>query len=205
MGYQLEGSLLEVCNCNILCPCWVGEDPDPGTCDAAQAWRIDRGTIDGVDVSGRTIALINHIPGNVLHGNWSVILFVDDGATPAQEEALFAVWTGKKGGPVADLAGLFGEVKATERVPITFLVERGKGTLRIGGGMTPIAEAELAPFQGATGSATTLVDTVFSTIPGSPVYVGKADSYTREGAAYGLSDLDLAGHNALQGHFRFQA
>jgi hypothetical protein len=44
MGYHLEGSLLEVCNCNILCPCWVGEDPDRGTCDAAQAWRIDCGS-----------------------------------------------------------------------------------------------------------------------------------------------------------------
>ena len=57
MSYHLEGSLLEVCNCNVLCPCWVGEDPDRGTCDAAQAWRIDRGTIDGLDVSGRIIAL----------------------------------------------------------------------------------------------------------------------------------------------------
>ena len=96
MSYHLEGSLLEVCNCNILCPCWVGEDPDRGTCDAAQAWRIDHGTIDGLDVSGRIIALINHIPGNVLAGNWTVAFYVDDEATPAQQEALVSVWTGKK-------------------------------------------------------------------------------------------------------------
>ena len=43
MTYQLEGSILEVCNCNILCPCWVGEDPDRGTCDSVMAWHIDRG------------------------------------------------------------------------------------------------------------------------------------------------------------------
>ena len=24
MGYQLEGRLLEVCNCRVLCPCWIG-------------------------------------------------------------------------------------------------------------------------------------------------------------------------------------
>ncbi len=123
MGYQLEGSILEVCNCEILCPCWVGEDPDRGTCDSVIAWHVDRGTIDGLDVSDRTIALINHIPGNVLNGNWTVVFFVDDGTTPEQQEALLGVWTGKKGGPVADLAQLFGEVTATERVPITFLVE----------------------------------------------------------------------------------
>jgi hypothetical protein len=205
MSYHLEGSLLEVCNCNILCPCWVGEDPDPGTCDAAQAWRIDRGTIDGLDVSGRIIALINHIPGNVLAGNWEVAFFVDDGATPAQHEALISVWTGKKGGPVADLAGLFGEVKSVERVPITFLVEGGKGTLRIGGGMTPIAEAELVPFQGATGTTTTLLDTVFSTIPGSPAYVGKAETYRRNSSQLGFKDINLTGHNAIQGSFEFEA
>ena len=33
MAYKLEGSLLEVCNCEVLCPCWVGVDPDNGIGD----------------------------------------------------------------------------------------------------------------------------------------------------------------------------
>ena len=33
MAYHLEGRLLEVCDCRVLCPCWIGEDPDNGTCD----------------------------------------------------------------------------------------------------------------------------------------------------------------------------
>ena len=45
MAYQLEESILEVCTCNILCPCWVGEDPDPGTCDAAMVYHFDKGNI----------------------------------------------------------------------------------------------------------------------------------------------------------------
>src|SRR5262245_38851819 len=52
MSDQVEGRLLEVCTCGILCPCWVGEDPDGGTCDSALAWRIDNGNIEGIDVSG---------------------------------------------------------------------------------------------------------------------------------------------------------
>jgi hypothetical protein len=24
-AYVLEGTLLEACNCNVLCPCWIGE------------------------------------------------------------------------------------------------------------------------------------------------------------------------------------
>src|SRR5512146_1719727 len=64
MGYQLEGRLLEVCNCRGLCPCWIGEDPDFKTCDTIVAWHFDKGKINGVDVSDRTIALIAHVPGN---------------------------------------------------------------------------------------------------------------------------------------------
>ena len=68
MSYRLEGSILEVCNCRVLCPCWIGEDPDQGTCDSVLAYHFDRGVVEGVDVSGLTLALIAHIPGNVLKG-----------------------------------------------------------------------------------------------------------------------------------------
>ena len=126
IAYRLEGQLLEVCTCNILCPCWVGEDPDGGTCDGVLSWHIDKGSVNGIDVSGRTFAILTHIPGNILKGNWRVVVFVDDGATAEQQQALIDVWTGKLGGPVADLAQLVGEVIAVERVPIRFKVEGGR-------------------------------------------------------------------------------
>jgi hypothetical protein len=117
MSYHLEGRLLEVCNCRVLCPCWIGEDPDFGTCDTIVAWHFDKGTIDGVDVAGRTIAMIAHVPGNILQGNWTAAVYLDDKVTKAQEEALLAVYTGKKGGPIADLAKLVGKVVSVEKVP----------------------------------------------------------------------------------------
>lgn len=200
MAYQLEGRLLEVCTCNILCPCWVGEDPDAGTCDGTLAWRFDQGTIDGVDVSGLTFAVLAHIPGNILDGNWRVVAFVDRNATPEQEEAILGVYTGKKGGPVADLAELIGEVVEVRRVDFTFDVQQGKGTLRIGDDV----EAELLPYLGAGDRPTALSDTIFTTIPGSPAYVGKAPKYRASAAAIGV-DVDLQNHNAIQGTFRFEA
>jgi hypothetical protein len=199
MAYQLEGRLLEVCTCNTLCPCWVGEDPDSGTCDGVLSWQVDRGTVDGVDVSGHNLTILTHIPGNILKGNWRVVVYIDDKATDRQQEALLNVWTGKLGGPVADLAQLVGEVMAVERVPMSFGVEGGKGTLHIG----PI-EAEMAPFKGATGEATTMHDTVFTTIPGSPAYPGKASQYKVNAPNYGFN-IDLQGHNSVQGTFRFEA
>jgi hypothetical protein len=200
MAYQLEGSLLEVCTCNILCPCWVGEDPDGGTCDGLFAWHIDKGSVNGTDVSGRTFGFVAHIPGNVLDGNWRIVVFLDEGASEEQQQALLDVWTGKLGGPVADLAQLVGEVLGMERVPVTYKVEGVKGTMKYG----DYATATLEPFKGATGESTALHDTIFTTIPGSAAFVGKAESYKVDLPKYGF-DIDLEGHNAVQGSFRFAA
>lgn len=199
MGYRVRGSLLEVCDCEILCPCWVGENPDNGTCRSILAYHVDEGEIDGVDVAGLTLALTVYIPGNVLDGNWRAVMFVDDRATDEQEQALLAVWSGKKGGAIADFAQLFGEIVAVERAPIVFTVVQGKGTVKI----ADVAEAELEPFRGPTGEPTRLVESIFSTIPGSPAYVGKAARYRMKSEALDV-DLDLEGHNAIQGEFLFE-
>jgi hypothetical protein len=200
MGYHLEGRLLEVCNCNVLCPCWIGEDPDNGTCDTIVAWHFDKGAIDGVDVAGTTIAMIAHVPGNILKGNWKAAVYVSDNATPPQKAAILNVYTGKLGGPVGDLAKLVGEVVSVESVPISFDVQGGKGTIKIG----DAGYAELEPYVSAAGKTTTLTDTVFSTVPGAPVFVGKSPRYRAKNEKVGI-DLDIKDHNALQSVFVFDA
>jgi len=200
-AFDVEGRLLEVCNCNAICPCWVGLDPDLGSCESILAWAVDRGTVQGVDVSDRIIGLSVHIPGNVLAGNWKAVVYVDDRCTEVQQEALLNVFTGKLGGAIADLAALIGEVVAVERVPITCTVREGQGVLTFG----TVAEARLSGFKGATGEATTLLDSVFSTIPGAPAYPGTASVFRRSESHHGLADVDISGRNAVQGSFRFTA
>ena len=201
MAYKVEGTLLEVCTCEILCPCWVGEDPDNPTCDSIMAYHVDSGSVNGTDLSGRTLALITDIPGNVMKGNWKAAVFVDDGANDEQHQALVDVWTGKLGGPIADLAQLIGEVVSVERVPITYEIEKGRGTIKIG----DFAEADMEPFRGPTGDVTTLNESIFTTIPGAPAWVAKAGKYIRNvSSKYGLRDTNLEGHNAIQGTFRFE-
>ena len=199
MAYKLEGSILEVCDCKVLCPCWIGEDPDNGTCQSALAYHFDRGVIDGVDVSGLTLALEAFIPGNVLNGNFRAQIYIDERASKEQEAALLSVFTGKQGGPVADLARLIGEVVKVERAPIRFEVKEGTGTLRIGNS----TEAEMQPYRGPTGKSTTLVESIFSTIPGSPAYVAKASMFRMRNQTVGV-DVDLRNHNAIQGQFAFE-
>ena len=196
MSYQLEGRLLEVCTCKILCPCWVGEDPDLDYCDGLLGWHVDKGKVNNTDVSGHALVVLAHIPGNILKGNWSVRIYVDDKATAEQKDALVGVWTGRQGGPVADLAKLVGKVIAVEQVPITFDIKGVNGTLKVGN----VIDAGLRPFQGATGKDTALYDTIFTTIPGSPAYVGKASHYKVNAPEF---QIDLKDHNAVSGSFRF--
>jgi hypothetical protein len=194
--YDLKGTLLEACSCNVLCPCWIGEDPDRGTCQAVIAWHFDEGTIKGVDVAGRTLAGAVFIPGNILQGNWKVALYVDDGATEEQMESILDAYTGKLGGPLADLAQLIGEVLTVEKAPIRHELKGVAGTLRIG----DFASADMSPYTSADGTVTTLHNSIFSTVPGSPAYVGKTGHYEVKLPQFGF-EWSYDGSNAIQSDY----
>ncbi|MCC8396379.1 DUF1326 domain-containing protein [Paraburkholderia sp. MMS20-SJTR3] len=200
MSYQLMGSILEVCECKVLCPCWIGEDPDNGVCRSALAYHYETGTIDGIDVSGLTVAFAAFIPGNVLKGGWRVAMFVDERASDAQFEAIVAAHSGKRGGPLADLVQLIGELVSVDRAAIEYTVVDGKGRMKVG----ETIDAELEPYRGPTGEPTKLVESIFSTIPGSPAFVGKANYFRLRHDKLDL-DLSLSGHNAIQGSFSFES
>lgn len=200
MSYQLEGSLLEVCTCNAICPCWVGEDPDGGSCKGTIAYRVDNGTIDGVDVSGLTLGLLANIPGNAMAGNWEVAIFVDDQATGEQEKALLSAFTGKQGGPLADVAQVVGDVVSIQRAKIDVDVNEGSGSMRIGDAMS----AEMQGLKGSNGKPTKLYDAVFSFREGAPAYPGKAATYRMTCPSLGI-ELEMREHNSVQGAFSFAA
>jgi hypothetical protein len=193
-GYQFQGTLLEACTCDVLCPCWIGEDPDNGTCQAVVAYHFDRGTIRGVDVSGLTLANVAFIPGNVLAGNWQLHMFVDERATDEQMQAIVDAFSGKLGGPLADLAELIGEVKAVVRAPVSHEVVEGRGTLTVGGDKVA---AVMEPYRGPDGSVTTLHNSIFSTVPGSPAWVGKAERFAVNIPEHGWT-YEFEGRNAIQ-------
>jgi hypothetical protein len=196
--YELEGTLLEGCSCLSVCPCWVGEDPDDGRCASFNAYHFDRGTIRGVDVSGLSFIDVCDIPGNVLTpGTWRVVSFVDDRASDEQYQAILDAYRGRLGGPLADLAGLVGEVVAVERAPIVHEIRNGTGTLRIG----EVVSAEMEPYRGPDGTITTLRDSAFSTVPGSPAYVARAGHHTVNLPQYGMV-WSFEGRNAIQSDWR---
>ena len=197
--YSLQGTLTEACSCNVLCPCWIGEDPDGGECYAVVAWHLDSGHVTGIDVSGRSVVAITHIPGNILAGNWEVVMFVDEHSSAEQRDALVKVFSGQLGGPLADFAQPIGTVKGVESVPISHQVRGGTGTLHIPG----VVEAEMEPYRSPQGSVTTLRDSIFSTVPGSPAWVSKASRHRVSLPHYGMS-WEYEGRNAIQADWRME-
>src|SRR5262249_19323106 len=85
--------------------------------------------------------------------------------------AMLEAFTGKLGGPLGDLwEALIGEVKGVEFVPITHQVEGGSGALSVPG----LVETAIEPYRRHDSSITTLQNSVFSTVPGSPAWLAKA-------------------------------
>src|SRR5262249_49560265 len=132
-------------------------------------------------------------------GNWKVVPIVDTRATPEQKEMILAVHTGRLGGPLAELAQLMGEVPAVYDAPIHFDMHEGKGTIRGG----DLIAAEMQPYSDSQGRPTKLVDTVFSTIPGSPAYPGKAMVHKVDLPQHGMQ-WEFSGRNAILGDFKFE-
>ena len=196
-GYLLEGTLLEACSCGVLCPCWVGENPDLGECFAAIAWHYDKGRIGNIDVSGLTAVSITHIPGNILTPkSWRAVLFIDAKATDDQKNAIVGAIAGEYGGPLADLFQLVGKVEAVKSAPI---VEDGHGVLEIPG----VLEAEMEPYRNSDGRMTTLRDSIFSTVPGTPAYVSKQSRYRVNLPEFGMV-WEYKNSNAVQADYRME-
>jgi len=83
--------------------------------------------------------------------------------------------------------------------PIDYQIHEAQGSIRVG----DVLSAEMAPYRSADGKPTKLVDSIFSTIPGSPAYVAKASHHQ-----VNLPEFDFvweySGKNAIQGAFRFE-
>jgi hypothetical protein len=135
MSWTVEGTYFENCNCDFACPCSVTSFASPATqdrCNVVLAYHIQRGQIDGVDVSGHSVAVVADAPGKMLDGNWRVGLIIDDKASKEQMDKLAGVFSGQMGGPMASLAPLIGEVLGIEQQPIEFNESGRKHHLKIG-------------------------------------------------------------------------
>jgi hypothetical protein len=120
MAWNLTGSYSETCSCELMCPCNTSFDHGAtyDFCRVVLAFNIRQGTVEGTDIDGRKVVLIADTPKVMTDGNWRVGVFIDDGATEGQFDALVQVFSGQLGGPMAGLAPLIGEMLGVQRAAI---------------------------------------------------------------------------------------
>lgn len=137
MSWNLEGTYFESCSCEVPCPCTTSLDlgADLDYCRALLAFNIASGDVNGVDVGGVGVAMIVDSPKVMSDGGWKVGLFIDEGASDEQVEALTQVYSGALGGPPAALGPLLGEFLGVERAPVEFSENGRTHSVKIGDGV----------------------------------------------------------------------
>lgn len=135
--WQLSGDYFENCNCDFLCPCLfnpagpLAAPPTKGFCDAALCFHVDTGRYGDTALDGLNAVAALHADGPMGGGNWSVALYLDDRATPAQRDALQAIFSGSAGGAMEAFAPLIGTVVGVKSVTISYTRDGRRRSARI--------------------------------------------------------------------------
>ena len=162
MSWSIEGRYFENCSCNVLCPCTVSLDlgADRDYCRAMLVFHVDRGEVDGVDVSDLSVAAVADTPKVMSEGNWRLGVIIDERASDEQAEALGGVFSGALGGPMAGLGPLVSEQLGVERLPIEITEEGGRHAVKIGDGQVDVEVEEIVAF-GREDGKTVKLDSIF--------------------------------------------
>ncbi len=192
MSWKLEGDFYENCSCDAICPCTWSNLAHKATrddyCRFALAFDIEKGEIDGVELSGRSFVMIADTPPNMADGNWRVGVLVDDAANAEQVGKLGQVLSGELGGPPAALGPLLGEFLGIEQAPISIESDGKKHKIKVGDSVDFAGERVTIE----SGDQVTLTNIV--THPAGPT-LGLAPASSSKVSAFGIeySGKDLSG------------
>lgn len=162
MSWEMSGTYVANCNCQLICPCPVDSTPTGpnGECRGSAVFHIASGRLDDTDLSGVDFAFCNFFPSNLTSGNWKVGVVLDEGVSDGQAQAVERILRGDEGGPFADFAALYGEWLGVER-----------GSISFSDGETPSASVAghinlgFEPLPGPGGGATTVKNAMFGFAP----------------------------------------
>jgi hypothetical protein len=119
---RIIGDYVEVRTAEVFTGgCIMGSEGETSGREAIMAWRVARGSANGVPLDGLSVVAVvagdmnlgTHELGGAAPRSIRTVLMVDDRATPAQAAALVAMTKGLSGGLVENTI-------AVTRVPVTF-------------------------------------------------------------------------------------
>jgi hypothetical protein len=158
MAWKLQGQYFENCSCDVPCPCTVSLDlgADRDRCHFFLVFEVEAGDIEGVDVSGLTVAAVGDTPKVMSDGNWRLGVLIDERASDEQAGKLTAVFAGQLGGPMEAVAPLVGELLGAERVALEVSHQNGAHRVKVGDD-GEIEVTEVVPFGKEDGQPARLV------------------------------------------------
>jgi hypothetical protein len=149
MAWNLEGTYIENCNCDVVCPCGASGFAAPADydrCTAVLAWHIDSGEVDGTEMSDRSVVLVLDSPRQMSEGNWRVGMFMDNRASDEQAEKLGSIFSGQMGGPLANVVPLISENLGMEVASIEHVDDGHRHRVKVGEAIDVEIEDLVSPF-----------------------------------------------------------
>lgn len=133
--WKIAGSYYEACNCEAICPCrrqngMVGGNSTYGICDFILSWRILEGRSGSADLSGLSVCMAGQYSDDEAGSPWSILLYIDEAATPDQYAALAQIFQGKAQGNILFTANI-AKVLGVKRAKISLDHRAGTGAIRI--------------------------------------------------------------------------
>lgn len=197
-SYRLTGDFVELCDCESVCPCWIGLDPDEDRCTGVFGWSISSGEIDGVDVSGRRVISVSFHTGHRNTGGQQVSVFVDEDATEEQFDYLVKLFTGTFGGPLGELETLMGTLVAAERAAIEIATKGKSISVTVGRRVSGDGTVLVGP----DGEVMELRHGRLSNVLGPRADIGKGGSLSVQ--LIGLRGVEVSGRSAMRGRFTYE-
>ena len=197
-NWSVQGTYVEACNCEAVCPCIFFSPPTEGSCTVMIGWHIDQGSFEDTSLDGLNAALLAQSPGHMKDGGWKVALYVDEGADEAQNQALMGIFSGQAGGHIANLGPLIGEVMGARPAAISINASNGDFSLSVEG----LGSTEANAIEGQGGGAVTVEGHPLAVSPGYAARVARSDRI--ELNDHGIA-LDMIGKAAMSAPFSYSS
>jgi hypothetical protein len=147
-NWRLEGEWIKNCTCAFGCPCDFNARPTQGSCKGLAGMRITKGHFDATKLDGLSFFVVVSFPGPLHEGNGELQPIIEERASAAQREALFAIMSGQNSAE-GTLFHIFSLIvtKMDDPIfaPITFQFDKAARTARV---VIPgVLETEVEPIK----------------------------------------------------------
>mgnify|MGYP001194031835 CR=1 FL=1 len=130
--WQVSGDWIDVCSCNVPCPCTFAQAPTGNVCDVIFGYKIRTGHYGETNLAGLKIVIVGGLKGNLwANGDFDIGMFIDAAADHKQREALQMIFTGRAGGWMGNVVPLIREFKGIEVAEIFMEIDESLQSWRV--------------------------------------------------------------------------